>query len=47
MAIQLSVVIPCFNPGDFLSDAVTSVLAQDSSVGALEILVVDDQRNTN
>lgn len=43
MAIQLSVVIPCFNPGDFLSDAVTSVLAQDSSVGALEILVVDDQ----
>jgi len=39
---ELSVVIPCYNAGWYLSEAVESVLAQVSSVSSLEVVVVDD-----
>lgn len=42
-ACQLSVVIPCFNGGSYVSEAVTSVLGQDSSVTTLEVIVVNDR----
>lgn len=37
---KVSVLIPCYNAGDFIQDAVSSVLDQGDSVG--EILVYDD-----
>jgi cellulose synthase/poly-beta-1,6-N-acetylglucosamine synthase-like glycosyltransferase len=40
-----SVVIPCFDQGHYLAEAIESVLAQ--SVGAAEILVVDDGSRDN
>jgi glycosyltransferase involved in cell wall biosynthesis len=44
---MLSVIIPCFNDGAFLSEAIDSVFAQESGTGVplpdLEVLVVDDQ----
>src|SRR5262247_1452486 len=36
----VSVVIPCFNQGDFLGDAITSAMTQDGVLA--EIIVVDD-----
>lgn len=37
---QISVVIPCFNQGEYVAEAVESVLAQ--TLGDYEIIVVDD-----
>lgn len=44
MAIcQLSVVIPCYNAGQFLSGAIESVINQQSPVQSLEVIVIDDR----
>lgn len=42
MSIRLSVVIPCYNSGAYLLEAVQSVLAQQGGP-ALEIIVIDDR----
>src|SRR6185312_16003493 len=39
----VSVIIPCFNAGEFLRKAVTSVVAQEGGFDSLEILIVDDR----
>lgn len=38
---EVSIIIPCFNHGAFLREALASVLSQNSNV-ALEIIIVDD-----
>ena len=43
--IQISIIIPCFNQGHFLADAIESVLAQD--VESKEVIVVDDGSTDN
>jgi len=40
--ILVTVLIDCFNQGDFITDAIRSVLAQDFPGEQMEILVVDD-----
>lgn len=40
--VELSVVIPCYNDGEYLSEAVESILNQNSSVKKFEIIIVDD-----
>lgn len=39
---ELSVIIPCHNAGRYLSQAIDSVLRQESSVRSLEVIVVND-----
>src|SRR6476620_1442607 len=39
---QVSVVIPCYRAGKYLSEAIDSVLAQESGVSSLEVVVVDN-----
>ncbi len=39
---QVSVVIPCYRAGKYLSEAIYSVLAQESGVRSLEVVVVDN-----
>jgi glycosyltransferase involved in cell wall biosynthesis len=39
---QVSVVIPCYNAGVYVSEAVESVLAQVRAVRSLEVVIVDD-----
>jgi glycosyltransferase involved in cell wall biosynthesis len=39
---QVSVVIPCYRAGKYLSEAIDSVLAQESRVSSLEVVVVDN-----
>ena len=39
---RISVIIPCYNYGRFLPDAVNSVLGQKKDGLAVEIIVVDD-----
>lgn len=43
MTFNISVVIPCYNAGHFLRDAVRSVLAQRGAFNLVEVLVVDDR----
>lgn len=38
----LSVIIPCLNAGKYLSEAIESILRQESDVGSIEIVVVDN-----
>lgn len=44
---MITVIIPCFNPGPYLQDALASVCAQDAArqEGGLEVIVVDDGSN--
>lgn len=37
-----TVIIPCYNQGKFLSDAINSVLAQENVPGPVEVLVIND-----
>ncbi len=39
---QVSVVIPCYRAGKYLPEAIDSVLAQESRVSPLEVVVVDN-----
>jgi glycosyltransferase involved in cell wall biosynthesis len=39
---QVSVVIPCYQAGNYLTEAIDSVLAQESRVKSLEVIVVDN-----
>jgi glycosyltransferase involved in cell wall biosynthesis len=39
---QVSVVIPCYRAGKYLSEAIDSVFAQESRVSSLEVVVVDN-----
>jgi len=39
---ELSVIIPCYNAGRYLSQAIDSVLSQESSVRSLEVIVIND-----
>jgi len=39
---QVSVVIPCYRAGRYLSEAINSVLTQESRVSPLEVIVVDN-----
>lgn len=43
--IEISIIIPCFNSGTFLVDAVNSILTQQGSFLIYEILVIDDFSN--
>ncbi len=38
--VEVSVVVPCYNSGDFVEDAVSSALTQDGV--SVEVIVVDD-----
>lgn len=41
--LTVSVVIPCYNRGSYIQEAVSSILAQEGPFDLLEVLVVDDK----
>jgi glycosyltransferase involved in cell wall biosynthesis len=42
VAVDLAVVIPCYNAQEYIFETVTSALAQDLDPSAIEVIVVDD-----
>lgn len=39
---MFSIIIPCYNQGKFLADAIDSAIAQDDAPGPVEVLVIND-----